>query len=86
MASMSLGASGPDEPAVNPQPDGSTILRFRHLLEKYMLAVQMLLVINDMLRDKGLMLRAGTVVGNPGQSNFGGSRRISTEQGGTTLH
>ncbi len=43
-------------------PDESTILRFRHLLEKHKLADQMLVVINDMLRDKGLMLRAGTVV------------------------
>ena len=43
-------------------PDESTILRFRHLLEKHKLAEQMLVVINDMLRDKGLMLRAGTVV------------------------
>jgi len=36
-------------------PDESTILRFRHLLEKHKLAAQMLVVIND-------MLRAGTVV------------------------
>lgn len=43
-------------------PDESTILRFRHLLEKHKLAAQMLVAINDMLRDKGLMLRAGTVV------------------------
>ena len=43
-------------------PDESTILRFRHLLEKHNLAAQILVVINDMLRDKGLMLRAGTVV------------------------
>jgi len=43
-------------------PDESTILRFRHLLEKYKLAEQMLALINDLLRDKGLMLRAGTVV------------------------
>jgi len=43
-------------------PDESTILRFRHLLEKHKLAVQILALINDMLRDKGLMLRAGTVV------------------------
>ncbi len=43
-------------------PDESTILRFRHLLEKHKLADQMLTVINDMLRDKGLMLRSGTVV------------------------
>lgn len=43
-------------------PDESTILRFRHLLEKHKLADKMLTVINDMLRDKGLMLRSGTVV------------------------
>ena len=43
-------------------PDESTILRFRHLLETHKLAAQMLEVINDLLRAKGLMLKAGTVV------------------------
>ena len=43
-------------------PDESTILRFRHLLETHKLAAQMLAVINDLLRAKGLMLKAGTVV------------------------
>ena len=43
-------------------PDESTILRFRHLLEEYKLAAQILVVVNDLLRDKGLMLRSGTVV------------------------
>ena len=43
-------------------PDESTILRFRHLLEKHKLADQMFAVINDMLATKGPMLRAGTVV------------------------
>ncbi len=43
-------------------PDESTILRFLHLLEKHKLAALMLVVINGMLRDKGLMIRAGTVV------------------------
>ncbi len=43
-------------------PDESTILRFRHLLEKHKLAAQILALVNDILRDKGLMLRAGTVV------------------------
>ena len=38
-------------------PDESTVLRFRHLLEKHQLAGQMLVVINDMLATKGLMLR-----------------------------
>ena len=43
-------------------PDESTILRFRHLLEKHKVAEQILAVVNDLLRDKGLMLKAGTVV------------------------
>jgi IS5 family transposase len=43
-------------------PDESTILRFRHLLEAHNLAAQILVVVNDILRDKGLMLRSGTVV------------------------
>jgi IS5 family transposase len=43
-------------------PDASTILRFRHLLEKHGLAAQMLATVNDVLRVKGLLLKAGTVV------------------------
>ena len=43
-------------------PDETTLLRFRHLLQKQKLADQMLASINDLLRDKGMMLRAGTVV------------------------
>ena len=43
-------------------PDESTILRFRHLLETHKLAGPMLATVNDVLRDKGLMLRSGTVV------------------------
>lgn len=43
-------------------PDETTILRFRHLLQKHKLADQMLATVNEVLRDKGLMLRAGTVV------------------------
>jgi IS5 family transposase len=43
-------------------PDESTILRFRHLLEKHGLAAQMLSTVNDVLRVKGLLLKAGTVV------------------------
>jgi IS5 family transposase len=43
-------------------PDESTILRFRHLLEKHKLTEQILAVVNDLLRDKGLLLKAGTVV------------------------
>jgi IS5 family transposase len=43
-------------------PDESTILRFRHALEKHHLAEQILVTINTLLRDRGLMLKSGTVV------------------------
>lgn len=43
-------------------PDETTILRFRRLLEQHKLGPQILAVVNELLRDKGLMLRAGTVV------------------------
>ena len=43
-------------------PDETTILRFRHLLQKHKLADQMLATVNELLRAKELMLRAGTVV------------------------
>lgn len=45
-----------------PVPDETTILRFRRVLEKHKLAPKILETINDLLRNKGLMLRAGTVV------------------------
>ena len=43
-------------------PDESTILRFRHLLERHKLAEQILAVVNDLLSGRGLLLKAGTVV------------------------
>ena len=43
-------------------PDESTILRFRHLLERHKLAPQILQTVNELLQSKGLLLRAGTVV------------------------
>ncbi len=43
-------------------PDESTILRFRHLLEKEELAAPMLATVNRVLQAHGLMLKAGTVV------------------------
>ena len=43
-------------------PDETTILRFRHLLETHKLASPMLAKVNELLREKGLMLRSGTVV------------------------
>ena len=52
-AGLSLGQRLPDE---------STILRFRHLLERHKLAEQILGVVNQVPTGKGLMLKAGTVV------------------------
>lgn len=52
------GLGGWDKPV----PDETTILRFRRVLEKHKLAPKILETINDLLRNKGLMLRAGTVV------------------------
>jgi IS5 family transposase len=43
-------------------PDESTILRFRHRLEKHKLSGQILAVVNDLLTQRGLLLKTGTVV------------------------
>ena len=43
-------------------PDESTILRFRHVLEKHKLAAQILQTVNDLLSAKGMLLKSGTVV------------------------
>jgi len=43
-------------------PDESTILRFRHLLEKHELAAPMLATVDAVLQAHGLMLKTGTVV------------------------
>jgi IS5 family transposase len=43
-------------------PDESTILRFRHRLEKHKLAEEILATVNDLLIERGLLLKAGTVV------------------------
>ena len=43
-------------------PDETTILKFRHLLEKNGLTAQMMNIINDTLEMQGLMLKGGTMV------------------------
>ena len=48
--------------ALSRLPDESTILRFRHRLEKNKLAEQILGVVNDLLSQRGLLLKTGTVV------------------------
>ena len=43
-------------------PDESTILRFRHWLEKHKLADEILATVNELLTSQGLLLKVGTVV------------------------
>ena len=43
-------------------PDESTILRFRHLLEEHKLSEQILSTVNELLSQRGLLLKAGTAV------------------------
>lgn len=43
-------------------PDESTILRFRHRLEKHKLAEEILATVHELLTSKGLPLKVGTVV------------------------
>ena len=43
-------------------PSESSILRFRHLLERHKLADQILATVNDLLIQRGLLLKTGTVV------------------------
>lgn len=45
-----------------PIPEDSTIMNFRHLLEKHKTAPSILAVINGYLQEKGLFLRQGTIV------------------------
>ena len=48
--------------ATGPIPDETTILNFRHLLEKYELAPEILHCVNAYLTRKGLMLKRGSMV------------------------
>ena len=43
-------------------PDESTILRFRHRLETNKLAEQILQTVNELLSERGLLLKVGTAV------------------------
>ena len=45
-----------------PLPDDTTILNFRHLLEKHSLGVGLFQEINDHLESQGLRLQSGTIV------------------------
>jgi len=50
------------ELSVDKVPDESTILNFRHLLEKHDLTKAMFERINGLMEQKGLLLRSGTIV------------------------
>lgn len=43
-------------------PDDTTVLRFRHLLEKHEVAPQVMIIINAGLGQKGLLIKTGTMV------------------------
>ena len=47
---------------LEPIPDETTILNFRHLLERHGLAAKLLEAVNRHLQGKGLLLRQGTIV------------------------
>jgi IS5 family transposase len=49
-------------PELSRLPDESTILRFRHRLEKHKLTEQILATVNEILTECGLLLKTGTVV------------------------
>ena len=50
------------DPGATRLPDESTILRFRHLLERHNLTIELLTTINVTLAAKGMMLKTGRVV------------------------
>ena len=50
------------ELADDAMPDETTILKFRHLLERHGLTSKMMNVINDTLEARGLLLKGGTMV------------------------
>ena len=43
-------------------PDATTLLHFRHLLEKHRLTEDLFVAINAHLAEKGLILREGTII------------------------
>ena len=45
-----------------PAPDETTVLRFRHLLEKHSLGGQMLDTVNEHLESNGIKIQTGTIV------------------------
>ena len=75
-------------------PDESTILRFRHLLEKHRLTEAIFAEINALLASRGLLLKSGTIVdativaAPSSTKNAEGERDLEMHQGfkGKTWH
>jgi IS5 family transposase len=44
-------------------PDATTLLKFRHLLEKHGIQEKILEAVNGILEEKGIMMRGGTITG-----------------------
>jgi len=58
----------------------TTMLKFRHLLEKHALTGQMMNIINDTLEQRGLVLKGGSRIGSKDGWNgfYGEPRRVSS--------
>jgi IS5 family transposase len=61
------------EPGDDRIPDETTILNFRHLLERHGLTEALFAAVNGHLADKGIALRAGTLVDGEAASAMGSS-------------
>lgn len=60
--SQSIGRFAGIDLTQDPVPDETTILKFRHLLEKHDLTAKLFEVMGGYLEEKGLLLREGTIV------------------------
>jgi transposase, IS5 family len=57
-------------------PDETTILAFRHLLEKHDLGKQIFEVVKAHLKGQGMSMKQGTIIDVPGVNYVGGSRQL----------
>jgi IS5 family transposase len=82
------------DPLTEKVPDESTVLHFRHLLEKHQLAEAIFARVREQLEQRGLLLKSGTIVdatiiaASPSTKNESGHRdsEMSSTRKGTTWH
>ncbi len=82
------------DPLTQTVPDESTVLHFRHLLEKHHLAEAIFARVRDQLEARGLLLKSGTIVdatiltASSSTKNQSGQRdpEMSSTRKGTTWH